>query len=170
MRYKHIFFLLVSFLVTSGCGGQQRPADLPKLYPCTITVSQDGKPLGDALVKLISTDPNFKWAVFAQINASGTGKVYTQGLYAGAPEGEYKVVISKEEETAETTGPAVTKVGEFGETTTVAPTMLVVHSLVEKSYTDAETTPLGITISRKGNDKQFGCGKPVKELLRKTMP
>ncbi|MCL2742621.1 MAG: hypothetical protein FWE67_02095 [Planctomycetaceae bacterium] len=166
---KYIVLLLVSFLIISGCGGPDRPSDLPKLYPCTISVTQDGKPLGDALVKLVSTEPNFKWAVFAQIGTSGTGKVFTQGLYPGAPEGEYKVVVSKEEETSEKIGSAAPQVGEFGEII-AAPTILTVHTLVEKQYADAETTPLSITISSKGNDKKFDCGKPVKEFLRKVTP
>jgi len=163
---------LVSLLATillSGCGGPARPADLPPLYPCTVTVLQDGQPLSEGVVSLSSTDPSFKWAVFAQLDASGKGKLFTQGLYPGAPEGEYKVVISKEETVTEQIGPAVVRQGEFGEET-ITPTRATVYTLVEKDYADAATTPLSITIAKKGNDQQFECGKPVRELLRMVDP
>ena len=159
----------VALLLLSGCGGQNRPSDLPPLYPCTVTVTQDGKPLGEGIVTFVSTDTSFKWAVFAQLNTSGTGKVFTQGLYSGAPEGEYKVVISKQETISEQIGPAIVRQGEFGEETTT-PTILTVYSLVEKDYTDAATTPLSITVARKGNDQKFDCGKPARELLHKITP
>ena len=163
------FVSLLAVTLLSGCGGQNRPADMPALYPCTITVTQDGKPLDGGIANLVSTDPLFKWAVFAQLDASGTGKVYTQGLYPGAPAGEYKVLISKEETASEQIGPAVIRQGEFGEET-VTPTRLSVFSQVEKEYTHAETTPLRITIAKRGNDQTFDCGKPVKEMLRQITP
>ena len=160
---------LLAVTLLTGCGGQPRPADLPPLYACTVTVTQDGKPLGEAVVRLESPDPAFKWAVFAQLDASGSGKVFTQGLYPGAPEGDYKVVISKEETVAEEIGPAVVRQGEFGEETHT-PTRMTVYSLVEKEYTDAETTPLSITIGKTGNNQKFDGGKPVRELLRTVDP
>ena len=163
------FVSLTAVILLSGCGGPPRPTDLPRLYPCTVTVTQDGKPLTEAIVRLVSTDPSFKWTVFAQLDASGTGKVFTQGLYLGAPEGDYKVVISKEETVSEPMGPPVVRQGEFGEET-FTPTAQTVFSLVEKDYADAATTPLSITIGKKGNDQKFDCGKPVRELLRTVEP
>jgi hypothetical protein len=35
--------LLVSVAFMIGCKDKSRPIDLPALYPCTITVTQDGK-------------------------------------------------------------------------------------------------------------------------------
>ena len=164
------FVSLLAVILLSGCdGGPTRPADLPPLYPCTITFTQDGKPLGEATVSLTSTDPAFKWTVFAQLDASGTGKVFTQGLFPGAPEGEYKVVIVKEEVVSEQAGPAVTRQGEFGEET-ITPFIETVFSMVEKEYTDAATTPLSITIGKKGNNQTLDCGKPVREMLRRVTP
>ena len=163
------FVSLLATILLSGCGGPPRPADLPPLYPCTITVTQNGQPLSEAVVTLTSTAPSFKWAVFAQLDASGAGKVFTQGLYPGAPEGEYKVTVSKEVTVDEQTGPPVVRQGEFGEET-ITPLIAKVYSLVEKDYTDVATTTLSITIAKKGNDQKFECGKPVKELLRTITP
>jgi len=164
-----VFVSLSAVLLLSGCGGPNRPADLPPLYPCAVTVTQDGQPLGEGSIILVSSAPSFKWSVFAQLNASGTGKVFTQGLYPGAPEGEYKVVVSKEESVSEQVGPTIVRQGEFGEET-ITPTRLTVYSLVEKNFVDAATTPLSITISKKGNNQTFDCGKPVRELLRTVDP
>jgi len=132
-------------------------------------VTQDGQPLSEATVTLVSVDPAFKWTVFAQLNASGTGRVFTQGLFPGAPEGEYKVVIFKEESVTEQAGPAIVRQGEFG-VETITPTVLTVYSLVEKEYTNAETTPLNITISRSGNNQTFDCGKPVRVMSHVVTP
>lgn len=139
----------------SGCCKPVGPEDLPQLYPCMITVLQDDKPLAEGIVTLVSTDPSFKWSVFAQLNSSGVGKVFTQGLYPGAPEGEYKVVISKEESVPEEVA---------------SKTVVTVYTLVGKEYTDAKTTPLALTISNKGNDRKFDCGQAVHEFLNKVEP
>jgi len=161
--------LLLAITLLPGCGGQKRPADMPPLYPCTITVTQDGQPLDGGMVTLASTDPSFKWVVFAQLDSSGTGKLFTQGLYAGAPAGEYQVVLSKEEVVSEQAGQTVVRQGEFGEES-FTPFIETVFSLVEKKYTDVGTTPLSMTIARKGNDPKFDCGKPVREMLRRVTP
>ena len=163
------FVSLLAVTLLSGCGNQNRPADLPPLYRCTVTVTQGGQPLGDAVVQLASTDPSFKWAVFAQLDASGTGEMFTQGLYRGAPLGEYKVIISKEESVSEQIGMTIVRQGEFGEET-FTPSVLTVYSLVEKEYTDAETTPLSLTIAKRGNNQTFDCGQPVRELLHTITP
>lgn len=162
-------FLLSAVVILSGCGGPERPADLPRLYPCTVTVVQDGRPLEEAIVNFISIDPSFKWSVFARLDASGTGKVFTQGLFPGAPEGEYKVVLSKEDTVTEKVGRAVPPTADDGGVM-VIPIVLKVFTLVEKDYTDAATTPLSIVISRKNNAETFDCGKPVKEFLYKVSP
>ena len=165
-----LFILLLTVILLSGCtGGPTRPADLPPLYPCTLTITQDGKPLGEATVSLTSADPAFKWTVYTQTDSSGTGKVFTQGLFPGAPEGEYKVVIVKEEVVSEQSGPTITRQGEFGEES-YTPTTETVFSLVEKEYTDAATTPLSITIGKKGNNQTLDCGKPVREKLHVVTP
>lgn len=174
MIFRHLICIPLALLPTvvllSGCGNeQQRPADLPALYPCTVTVLQDGKPLSGGMVQFGSVDTNFKWSVFAQLDTEGKGKVFTQGLYPGAPEGEYKVMLSKTETVTEEVGPPVRQnVNE--QMVMVTPTVDTIFSLVEKQYTKAETTPLSITIGKKKNDHQFDGGKPVREFLLKATP
>ncbi len=51
-RLALLCLLLLSAPLMTGCTGQQKPKDLPELYPVKITVIQDGKPLADASVSL----------------------------------------------------------------------------------------------------------------------
>ena len=88
---------LIILLCLSGCGGASRPADLPKLYPASITVTQEGKPLAGAMVMLYSTADNFKWSVAGITNSSDTAELKTHGQFPGALLGEYKVTVNKTE-------------------------------------------------------------------------
>ena len=90
-------WLLVAFLMT-GCHRDPRPAGMPKLYPASITVTQEGTPLGGAMVQLIPEDSaNSRWGPSGLSDASGIVVLRTNGRYPGAPLGTYKVVVSKQE-------------------------------------------------------------------------
>ena len=47
-RYTYILLLPLLFLF--GCTDSDRPSDMPKLYPCTVSVTQGGRPLEGAIV------------------------------------------------------------------------------------------------------------------------
>jgi len=81
----------------SGCGGEKFPPGMPKLYPATITVIQDGKPLDGAGVILLNVDPSALWSVGGITDKDGTVKLRTEGRYNGAPLGKYKVSVEKME-------------------------------------------------------------------------
>ncbi|MCL2623091.1 MAG: carboxypeptidase-like regulatory domain-containing protein [Planctomycetaceae bacterium] len=70
---------------------------MPRLYPATVTVMQDGKPLAGAEVFLLNLDTSVNWPVGAITNASGVAVLRTNGQYPGAPEGQYKVTVRKTE-------------------------------------------------------------------------
>jgi hypothetical protein len=66
-HFKRSFFMFrILFSLTlfctlfsvSGCKDSSRPEDLPKLFPCVITITQEGKPLEEASVELVATDQN----------------------------------------------------------------------------------------------------------------
>ena len=44
--------VLLTLLCFAGCTSQKLPDGMPKLYPVTMTVTQEGKPLADASVML----------------------------------------------------------------------------------------------------------------------
>jgi len=88
-------FIPGCFLLLSGCGGQKLPPGIPKLYPATITVIQDGNPLAGAEVVVISTDPSMNWSSGGVTDKNGVVKLRTMGQYDGVPLGKYKVGVRK---------------------------------------------------------------------------
>ena len=92
-----IILSLVALLLT-GCGGEPRPAGMPKLYPVSITVLQEGTPLAGATVTLVSETPELaRWGPMGVTDANGVAIMRTNGRYEGAPLGTFKIVVSKME-------------------------------------------------------------------------
>ncbi len=74
---------------------ESRPKDLPKLYSTRLILTQEGRPLADAVVAVVSADETSVWSGVGITNASGEAVLYTNGHYAGVPEGTFKVLVSK---------------------------------------------------------------------------
>ncbi|MDR1480015.1 MAG: carboxypeptidase-like regulatory domain-containing protein [Planctomycetaceae bacterium] len=158
MKYKYFLFVSVLLFVI-GCGDSPRPKDLPPLFLCTITVTQDGKPLSDAVVKLVTQENNTaKYTPVAMTGSDGKVIVSTYG-FSGAPAGKYKVVVSKNIE-----DDIVYKTNADGEQEIVT---YKTYRTVEKIFSNTETTPLEIEITpkNKNTEKTFDVGKPAKEFL-----
>ena len=153
----------------TGCNKSNRPADLPKLYKCQLTFKQDGVPMENANIIFYSTDPSFKWSVGGSTDARGGVDIVTHGQFFGAPEGSYKIVISKTESVQE--GPVRELPPDVDPASIMqAAGMLSVYTFVEKQYADVETTPLTITIAKGKNTQEYECGKAIRELLRRVAP
>ena len=82
-------------LLFSGCSGEPLPPGIPKLYPATLTVIQDGKPLAGAGVILTNVDPSSDWSAGGATDQNGVLKLRTLGRYDGAPVGTYRVSVQK---------------------------------------------------------------------------
>jgi hypothetical protein len=139
-----------------GCQGTSRPKDLPPLYPCEIIVTQDGKPLDDAVVDLVPTETaNTKYRASSVTDTNGKAFMATYG-FRGVPAGRYKVCIWK------TVTEGVTKYtdkdGELQNTNGTE------YRTVDSKYANAESTPHEIEITDKQNKSNisFDVGKPVK--------
>jgi len=91
----HLSLFIACLLLFSGCGGQNLPPGIPKLYPATITVMQDGQPLAGAEIIVINTDPSTNWSAGGITDKNGVVKLRTMGQYEGAPLGRYKVGVKK---------------------------------------------------------------------------
>ncbi|MDO5552768.1 MAG: carboxypeptidase-like regulatory domain-containing protein [Planctomycetia bacterium] len=144
------------------CGCQpQRPEGLEKLYPVQLTFTQETKPLEGAIVSLTSVDKSVRYTVGGVTDASGVVLLYTQGQYKGVPAGTYKVRVVKTEET-ESNSLDGAEFEAWARSNDDAKTES--WSLVEKSYTKFETTPLELKVSERV-DTQFDLGRPVRDVL-----
>jgi len=136
---KHIFCALcVAYCVLMvGCGSRN---SIPGLVDIQITVTQEGKALEKAIVVLES--PGVTFSPSGVTDKDGIAVIYTNGTERGAPEGEYKVCVTKME---------TTELGERVET----------WRYVEEQYAASATTPLSVTV--KGKTKvSIDAGKAIK--------
>ncbi len=96
MKFPSLIALsLVAAFAFCGCGGKDRPADFPKIYPFEVKVVQAGQPLAGASVMFHTEDAALsKWAVGGQTDEDGVAEIYTHG-FPGAPIGTFKVTVQK---------------------------------------------------------------------------
>ena len=155
-----VALLFPFFLSIAGCG-PELPEGMPKLYPCTLTITQDGKPLEGASVILFSMDPNIsKWASNGVTDSSGNVVMKTQGKYDGAAAGDYKVLVTK----------IIVEEGVVlqAETETTPEKSIPgkTFSYVEQQYGDPLKCPLTLTVSTGKTTETLDVGKYVKEEIR----
>ena len=148
MRY--CLACLSLFLLVCGCFGPLKPDGLPDRVPFEITLTQDGKPLAEASVQLVS--PDVPWAITGNTDATGKTKVVTHGQFGGVPPGSYKVVVLKQE--METT------LSNDKKTQTMK-----IYSLVDPKWSDRKTTTLELTVERGKNSVALDVGSPVRVLV-----
>jgi len=165
MKRSMFMLPLVAVVATlfSGCAQEQKPDGLPDLYPCTLTLTQDGQPLAGATVQVLSADADGKWSAGGTTDEQGKVILVTYGKYQGVQAGKHKVVVSKQEsdvpEGEMEAGIVVPGSGGGG-------TLPTSYTLVEKEYTSQETTPLELEIvPDQDNDQTFECGKAIREKI-----
>ncbi|MDR3110402.1 MAG: hypothetical protein LBU65_12090 [Planctomycetaceae bacterium] len=84
--------LIIGFV---GCG-KKLPDGMPTLYPCTLVILQEGKPVDDVLVRLYPEDKSLtSWTVGGISQKNGETVLMTLGEYKGAPAGKYKITAVK---------------------------------------------------------------------------
>jgi 5-hydroxyisourate hydrolase-like protein (transthyretin family) len=152
--------LLTLLIAVVGCSPSNRPKDLPTLYPCTVVITQDGKPLAEATVEFTPVDSaNAKYRAASVTDANGTVSMTTYG-FAGVPAGKYKVVVSKvlldNLEYADNKSTGQKEVVNFNK-----------YKVVDSKYSSAETTPheIEITNKKKNETYSFDVGKTIKEMI-----
>ncbi|MDR2704683.1 MAG: carboxypeptidase-like regulatory domain-containing protein [Planctomycetaceae bacterium] len=145
--FKQILFLIFLVLVV-GCSGEQRPEGMPTLYPCTITITQDGKPLAGAMVTLYTeSSEDRRWSSGGTTNPQGVISIKVLGKYLGAPAGTYKVTVEKQE------------------IENVDSNSYYHISLVETQYIKVQDTPLKIEVTPQGVNQTFDVGKPIQKRI-----
>jgi len=156
----------ILFVSLLGCGGKELPAGFPKLYPCTVTVTQEGEPLVGAIVRLHPSNP-LEWTVSGKTDGRGTAVIHTHGIHAGAPAGDFKVTVDKLEAVVPplpanlpTDEEALNRLYNQQEENTRD------YRLVEPGYSKVDSTTLTITIDSKKTSETFDVGKKYRELAR----
>jgi hypothetical protein len=159
---KTILLLLIVTLF--GCSHKSVPDGFPKLVAVTLTLTQEGAPLSGAIVTLI--DPNVQFSVGGTTDDKGAVVLYTHGKHKGAPLGKYKVRIVKTESDPSPPGlstPSTFSGPEFEawQKENANRPQPKTYTLVEKQYTQAETTPLELEING-AMTQTLDVGKAVK--------
>lgn len=155
MMRKVIIALLLAAGTMTGCSNDSRPKDLPPLYPCVITVTQNAAPLDGAVVNLVAVEKtNAKYQASSVTDENGKAVIATYG-FDGIPAGRYKVCVWKTvvegvKEYTNSDGELVESLGTD-------------YRTVEPKYSSAQSTPYEIEITAKSTSPEpFDVGKAVK--------
>ncbi|MDR2754783.1 MAG: prealbumin-like fold domain-containing protein [Planctomycetaceae bacterium] len=166
---QHFIFLITLIFVISGfltgCSNNSQPSDLPKLFPCKVTITQEGKPLEGATVTLFSKTPpeGRNWIISGKTNANGIAELVTQPYFSGAPEGEYKLLIGKTE-TDDSEVPSFEKDPKaFEKWTEKTKGIVPTYSLINPDWNNKQKTPCEVKITKdQTNTATFDVGKAVR--------
>ena len=142
---RHTLVALISIaLIWSfvGCSKSKQPDGFPPVYPCEITITMNGTPLVGANVSL-SSSLESPWFSGGVTDDKGVAKINTYS-FVGAPEGEYKVLVSK----YELPPPREDSPNGGGGDGPAA------KSLLQQKFRSAETTPHSCTVA-KGSPNKF---------------
>ena len=113
--------------ILTGCVDQRLPAGLPDIYPCTLTILQEGQPLSGAMILLYSQNEPCPWTISGTTNEYGVAQMLTHGRYPGVPQGDWAVTIMK-------------NIAVFNEKRTDG--MEDVYAKVDPAFSDKNTTTL----------------------------
>lgn len=156
MKCCFLFLTVMLIPILSGCSEEKRPEGFPKLYPLVIEILQEGAPLDQAGVDLISDNPEIaRWPSGGTTDINGQVRIYTYG-FPGAPEGKFRVTVSK----------TLTE----GQTSSVADGSgkgsQKVFQLIDSVYGSIKDSPLSVTVQPgQTTPIRFDVGKKVKKLI-----
>ena len=156
--------LAFAMLLIAGCNSQPHPKEMPRLYPVTITITQENTPLEGASVVLHPQDESMKrWAANGFTDKNGTAVLKTLSRYPGVVPGKCKVVISKIERDPSTFvgKPTFDRADEYDQ----AELKRKSYRIVDRTFDDVATTPLEIEIGREKKKQSFDVGKPIHEFI-----
>jgi hypothetical protein len=144
MLYKNTlpFVILSAVFYFCGCA-PSLPKGMPPLYPCTITLTQEGVPLEGASVALIPEDTTLTFVFAGATTSAGNVEMYSHGKHRGVPAGKYKLIVTKNDKEIQNE-----KIWEV--------------SLVDIQYTTPDKSPLQVEIAKKKNKFDFELGKAVR--------
>jgi hypothetical protein len=99
MRINHFVFLCL-FFALAGCG--RGLANMPKLYSVTLSIVMNNQPLDGALVACYPVDDG-EWFAGGTTDTQGVVRLKTKGIHDGIAAGDYKVCVTKAENSPDAT-------------------------------------------------------------------
>jgi len=159
--------LLLVLLCFSGCGGEQKPADLPPLHPVVVTVIQDGMPLEGATVLLMPEGTSTRFSSGGVTDKNGVATIKTDAKYPGAPEGRYKVTIKKTVEPS--TAPVDNSLSYEEQQAKAADISKQTKSVVDSKFLKFGSTPFSIAVTSSGVTETLDVGAAVDDLWDKVL-
>jgi hypothetical protein len=160
------FIVVMPLLFLNGCGGTKLPDGIPKPYPVTITITQEGKGLEEVFVTLVSDDPVIgQWTASGISDSSGKAVIHTWGKYPGVVPGKYNIVLLKREVQARYKNipdPKVDREGYERATRQYPIQPKDTWDLIDPKYSDQNTTPETIEVLKKKNNRTIEVGAAVK--------
>ena len=163
-QFAAIIVLLLLLAGIGGCGSPAKPDGLPTLYSCKITITQSGQPLDDAIVQFHGVNNSVPWTVSGVTNRAGIAAMKTQAQFAGAPEGEYIVTVTKkvQEKSQYPDSPPQDKEGAEAWYDAKESEQLAVHEFVGPQFRSVRESSLRMTVTSnpKQNIETFEVGPP----------
>ncbi|MDR0608823.1 MAG: hypothetical protein LBG58_01815 [Planctomycetaceae bacterium] len=160
------FIVVTLLLFLNGCGKTALPDGMPKPYPVTITITQEGKGLEKVFVILVPNDPALgQWTASGESDSSGKAVIRTLGKYPGVVPGKYNIVLRKREVQARYQNIPDPKVDREGyeKATRLYPIQPKdTWDLIDPKYSDQNTTPETIEVLKKKNNRTIEVGAAVK--------
>lgn len=156
--------LALIFLVTVGCNRELRPEGMPKLYPVTITITQEDRPVENALVNLYpENESRARWGAGGLTDSEGKAVLSTHGKYRGVAAGNYRatVLVMEREPSAFVGEITPDRQVEFDR----AERARKAYHLADPIYADLEKSDLLLDVKEGRNEKTFDLGKPVRILI-----
>jgi hypothetical protein len=159
--FSSIILVFWLFPVLTGCNKEAQPKGLPKLYPTTLTIIQDGVPLVDANIVVVNENyASNPWSAGGVTDERGQVHLRTEGKYSGAPAGTYKVMVTKIEEPdielpEDSTSPEyIKKIKEIENNT---------FAVVDDKFTKLDATPLKVEITPSSKNFELDVSPAVRK-------
>ena len=157
MKRIIIPLMFVVFTIAGCAKNDGRPKDLPPLFPCEITITQEGNPLPGATIAFESFgETKVTYLPSGITNESGKAVLSTYG-FNGVPAGTYKVTVRKTvvEDVKQVTDAYGDLVDDGG----------VEYRTVDFKFSNANTTPheIEVTTGKGTTQAALDVGKPIKE-------
>lgn len=146
-------FPILAILVLLSAGCSKIPADMPRVYPCKITILNQGVPVSDAEVRLADENETKALWCDGKTNSAGVATIRTvYGYHAvpGVPEGTFRVavdrpvVLENDDPSIDTSRFDDPKVVEYMKKRNAE---IAAKKIVPKILTDLETTTLKIEVN-----------------------